>query len=400
MYFYLSFLRPPPVAAPLSGAVPFTPQIANDLRTELLDAEQDIFYTWVESSSGSAGPGSVISTTAQGHAASLAGRTKLQKLTVWRPLGAYKELKVPPPPRVREGQCWRLLLSATLDPSHTQAIRLNIGNICGKVPFPVLSMPIVFTARSAKFNAKQESVERVYSLGGVRSLQDGAPSDEEVILKVTEQTSFDLDKKIWDSGIGLSSWVTALHDAGPGTHGNLHTALFSEGTRHILELGAGTGIVSLVLAALRTASLTPGAEHAQILTTDLPSAMPLLEQNIKTNSRCFSTSPPQAAVLDWDEPLPESILATQGLDAIIMADVTYNTAAFPSLIRTLEALIRLGPQPPLVLLGYKERDEGERTLWDLAREIGLEFERIGERPGAGGAPVEIWLGSVQAKSTT
>jgi hypothetical protein len=35
MYWYLSFLRPPPVSTPLSaGSVTITPQIANDLRTE------------------------------------------------------------------------------------------------------------------------------------------------------------------------------------------------------------------------------------------------------------------------------------------------------------------------------------------------------------------------------
>ena len=35
MYWYLSFLRPPPVSVPISqGSITITPQIANDLRTE------------------------------------------------------------------------------------------------------------------------------------------------------------------------------------------------------------------------------------------------------------------------------------------------------------------------------------------------------------------------------
>jgi protein N-lysine methyltransferase METTL21D len=77
-----------------------------------------------------------------------------------------------------------------------------------------------------------------------------------------------------------------------------------------------------------------------------------------------------------------------------MADVTYNTASFPSLVRTLEQLIRLGNNPPMVLVGYKERDAAERTLWNLVAEIGLKFEKIGQRTGAGGAPVEIWVGCI------
>ena len=79
-----------------------------------------------------------------------------------------------------------------------------------------------------------------------------------------------------------------------------------------------------------------------------------------------------------------------------MADVAYNTASFPSLIRTLDKLLRLGSKPPAILLGYKERDAAERTLWDLAAEIGVEFEKVGERVGAGGAPVEIWIGHCQS----
>jgi len=75
-----------------------------------------------------------------------------------------------------------------------------------------------------------------------------------------------------------------------------------------------------------------------------------------------------------------------------MADVTYNTASFPWLVRTLAQLIQLGTKSPVVLVGYKERDPAERILWDMASEIGLYFQRIGERAGAGGAPVEIWLG--------
>lgn len=34
MYWYLSFLRPPPVAIHLGENITITPQIANDLRTE------------------------------------------------------------------------------------------------------------------------------------------------------------------------------------------------------------------------------------------------------------------------------------------------------------------------------------------------------------------------------
>ena len=91
-----------------------------------------------------------------------------------------------------------------------------------------------------------------------------------------------------------------------------------------------------------------------------------------------------------------------------MADVTYNTSSFPALLRTLGSLLALGDShhhhtelgargsvapEPLVLLAYKERDPAERQLWDMmARETGVVLECIGKQAGAGGLPVEIWLG--------
>lgn len=186
----------------------------------------------------------------------------------------------------------------------------------------------------------------------------------------------------------------------------MRRALFSSEARQILELGAGTGIVSLVLGALRSAKAR--SESGCILTTDLASAMPLLEHNIASNDSSFtcSSTRPRAVVLDWDEErFPEEVSDIQhDFDVIIMADVTYNTSSFPSLIRTLDNIVRVGsstagsdprPHHPLILLGYKERDPSERSLWDVAQNIGIRFEQVGERRGAGGEPIEIWIGTVQ-----
>ena len=84
-----------------------------------------------------------------------------------------------------------------------------------------------------------------------------------------------------------------------------------------------------------------------------------------------------------------------------MADVTYNTAAFPSLIRTVSDILRLRAEArkkdatlkeTMILLGYKERDPAERTLWGMMQEVGVQLEKVDERRGAGGDPVEIWIG--------
>ncbi|KAJ3827245.1 putative methyltransferase-domain-containing protein [Lentinula raphanica] len=392
MFYYVSFLRPPPLQVLPSSLVIIVPQIANDLRTELYEGSQDIFYSWSLATSGNS-----------------INATKSARLTTWRQTNAYKEIAVPLPPGVRDGQSWRLSLSP--EPLHTP-IDFKFGSRLGELPFPVMSMPITFTKNAGNESKKQESIERHYRLTFARDVQRSSEADH--TLKIIEQTSFDLDKKIWDSGIGLSSWIVSLaNNTEPGTHENrtliaqLRDALFNPtSTGKIIELGAGTGIVSLTLGVLRSVLATDEGEGEEegdgcLLTTDLPSAMPLLEHNISLNSHLFARPAdlPKAEVLDWDAELPSSTHALRGtLNAIVMADVTYNTASFPALIRTLSNLINLNPvdKPPLILLAYKERDVTERSLWMMAEEINIHFENVGERLGAGGAPVEVWIGQVKA----
>ncbi|KAH9931814.1 putative methyltransferase-domain-containing protein [Fomitopsis serialis] len=376
MFFYLSFLRPPPSHVLPSSPVSITPQVANDLRTELLVDAQDIYYAWCLPSAPHAKP------------SQLPGITQPLKLTTWRQGSAYKELLVPAPPGIRESQYYCLVLT-THAQGHPHIINLGSADV-GQRPFPVMSMPIFFSSKIPK--TKLPSF-----------------SEKQVFMRVREQTSFDLDKKVWDSGVGLSSWITALanDDSVVSTShavARMKNALLCPERRHIIELGAGTGMVSLALGALRSTKATDGG---CIITTDLSSAMPLLEHNISSNASLFSSdaSRPRALTLDWDEQtLPPEVSATQdGFDVILMADVTYNTSAFPSLIRTVSDILRLRSAVPpsksgsletMILLGYKERDPAERTLWETMREIGVQLEKVDERRGAGGDPVEIWIGTV------
>ncbi|KAG6331774.1 hypothetical protein ID866_7318 [Astraeus odoratus] len=110
----------------------------------------------------------------------------------------------------------------------------------------------------------------------------------------------------------------------------------------------------------------------------------------------------EAAPLDWeDEQLPDAVKSNfdTGIDVIVMADVTYNTASFPALIGTLMRLVQFSryksKQPPLILLGYKERDAAERTLWDRARGIDIDLEQVAQVSGAGGNAIEVWVGKAQ-----
>jgi len=408
MFYYISFLRPPPRSCLLSEpSIVITPQIANDLRTELYEDVCDLYFAWL-----SLPPAS--------------GMINFEKLTTWRSSTLYKPIDVPLPRNIKPGQQWRLALWTPSDTNHRKhdiplidLAAINFGNS----PFPVLSLPISFVpgshvGRSPAGNKKtkasststkvekQEEIERRFLI---------SPTDEndKNVITIREQTSFDLDKKIWDSGLGLSSWLRKnigcsederLPERNSTNGSDVLARLLNNESCNVVELGTGTGLVGIILSALLETQQSPIIRN--ILVTDLPSAIPLIQHNISANADLYPSVSLSVAVLDWDEPtheLPPHY--NNGVDVIIMADVTYNTASFPSLIRTLKNLLTLPAQlnmeegntrlsSPLALLAYKERDPSERTLWEMARGVGIHFEQIDAVSGAGGDPVEIWVGSL------
>ncbi|KAH9921687.1 putative methyltransferase-domain-containing protein [Epithele typhae] len=381
MFFFVFFQRPPPTQTAPGKPILITPKVANDLRTEDFPGGEELYYAW-----SLAGPS--LDSGAEPYP-SLAAP---QKLTTWR-AGNYKELPVPFPPRAHDGQSYRLLLTTR---PHPRAHIINLAaRDVGSRPMPVMSMPIRLDGRARPGQAeKQQEIERVYRVP--------LGPDKDGFLKIREQTSYDLDKKVWDSGIGLSSWLVELAHIAPGEDGHslvqhARDVLLSPHKRNIVELGAGTGIVSLTLGALRSARTTD--DEGIVLTTDLESALPLLTLNVAANDMLFSAGTrPRPLPLDWDNDLPEDVRAIEGgFDAIIMADVTYNTSSFPALVKTLSSLLQLSPleRRPTLILGYKERDPDERVLWNMARDVGVMLERVGERAGAGREPVEIWVGRLE-----
>lgn len=176
MFFYLSFLRPPPQTSTLSSLIQVTPQIANDLRTEIFEETQDIYYSWFQAPENN-----------------IDGRTKPVKLTTWRgQSSAYKSLSISAPPGVRDGQTWRLCLTTT----NLSAISLK-GEHTGDMPLPVFSMPILFSSRSNLKDygaAKQEQIERFYKVSITSGSSEGGSGRTNVLLRIKERTSYDLDK--------------------------------------------------------------------------------------------------------------------------------------------------------------------------------------------------------------
>lgn len=204
MFHYVSFLRPPPSIVSPTSPVSFTPQVSNDLRTELYQGECDLFYSWIHEADYETLP---YPNTIGTPSFSVPVLEKSTKLTTWRPGNLYKEIRISPPPRAKDGSTWRLVItsnghhkghsSAMIDLCHASG---SNRETLGKTPFPVVSMPILFSAKGARGGlTKHEKIERVYQFPSPGQFtNDSSPART---LRVVEQTSFDLDKVFCASDI-------------------------------------------------------------------------------------------------------------------------------------------------------------------------------------------------------
>ncbi|PIL31260.1 hypothetical protein GSI_05958 [Ganoderma sinense ZZ0214-1] len=124
------------------------------------------------------------------------------------------------------------------------------------------------------------------------------------------------------TSVGLQSWGSAIRLA---ERMCLDPSAFSLASgQRILELGAGTGLLSIAAAKLLA---HPSSIGAQVLATDYhPHVLDNLRDNVSTNFPS-STSSPHSSVevlpLDWQNPVFEGPLAEK-FDRILAADVVYH----------------------------------------------------------------------------
>jgi 16S rRNA G966 N2-methylase RsmD len=141
--------------------------------------------------------------------------------------------------------------------------------------------------------------------------------DESIpVVKVCQNPSPQLGHAgtVWDAGLVLCAFLES-----------------AEGVKLIkdskcIELGAGTGIVSLV-AASRGAT--------EVLVTDLSACVPFIRQNIGMN--VLESSVCKAEVLDWNETSKADSFA-HAFDWVLCADCVYDPSLVDGLIRTVLAL--------------------------------------------------------------
>lgn len=144
---------------------------------------------------------------------------------------------------------------------------------------------------------------------------------------------------------------------------------------HVLELGAGCGIVGITLSTYFPA--------AQVILTDLPEASSILTRNLALLSpptssyRSSSSVNPHTShhILDWSHPLPSTI-SSQSFNLVVVADCTYNPDVVPDLVSTLEAVVERSTDV-LVLVAMKVRHESEIVFFELMEAQGFVIREEG-----------------------
>ncbi|KAJ9619515.1 Protein-lysine N-methyltransferase efm6 [Taxawa tesnikishii (nom. ined.)] len=170
-------------------------------------------------------------------------------------------------------------------------------------------------------------------------------------LKLHEDLSNGCGGQLWPAGMVLAKYMLRKHT------GDI-------GSRSIIELGAGGGLVGLAVAL--------GCKVQQpIHITDQVPMLALMQQNITLNSLDGRV---KASVYDWGESVPEDF--PRHPDIVLAADCVYFEPAFPLLQKTLKDLIG---ENTVCYFCFKKRRRADLQFMKVAKKM-FKVEEIQDDP--------------------
>ncbi|MCJ1247453.1 hypothetical protein MMC30_004667 [Trapelia coarctata] len=187
-------------------------------------------------------------------------------------------------------------------------------------------------------------------------------------LRMWEETGDSIARHIWDGGLGMVAYLRDITSSQsnatvPSEIAGLVSAQ-NPAQLSVLELGCGCGMVGIALAQMRP--------RCDVLLTDLPEAMEILELNVSV-AQPAEGSGIRKAKLDWADDIPSDI-REKAFDVILVSECTYNSDSIPALVETLSSLLLLSPEAR-VLLSTKVRHSSEEFFFDLMSGAGfIELE--------------------------
>jgi len=165
---------------------------------------------------------------------------------------------------------------------------------------------------------------------------------------------------LWPPALALAKYVEVVL----GPLGRL------EG-RHVLVLGAGCGLVSLVCSHVSLCASVTACEH--------PAIFPWLSQNMSLNPTPEKGRKVQAVPWDWNDRPPLTIPSRP--DVLLAADVTYNPKYHDVFLLTIVTLMQRNPYESVMYLFHDDAsipgNARHRTIFlTKARQAGLDVSKI------------------------
>jgi protein N-lysine methyltransferase METTL21A len=162
-------------------------------------------------------------------------------------------------------------------------------------------------------------------------------------LRLHEDLQEGCGGQLWPAGMTLARFMLQNHQ----------TSLVD---KHVIELGAGGGLVGLAVAL--------GCKiDSRILLTDQQPMLSLMQQNISLNAL---DSQVRAEVFDWGSKPPPTFPTRSGHpDIVLAADCVYFEPTFPLLLSTLKDL--LGPETICYFCFKKRRKADLRFIRDMTK---------------------------------
>ena len=177
---------------------------------------------------------------------------------------------------------------------------------------------------------------------------------------------------VWDAGIVLAAMVYEQWMLSDGARRTAEEDATDRSKRRCLDLGSGTGIVGLAAAAC--------GGFSQVVLTDMPSVVPLLEHNVERNrsalvhdGRCGL----ETVSLRWDDAAElRSVAALGPYELIVGGDLLYRPQVVEPLLAALRALV--GRRTTVLLAASLQHSPETIDLFvDAAATAGFAVERLG-----------------------
>ncbi|KAJ3086125.1 hypothetical protein HK102_013493 [Quaeritorhiza haematococci] len=215
-------------------------------------------------------------------------------------------------------------------------------------------------------------------------------------ITIREDSSGGCGGKTWEAATILCNYLIHKQSADPS---------YLCGKR-ILELGAGTGMVGIVVTALMHATTSSPAQNdskgvnadipgetGKVVITDMDCMMDLMRKNVELILTEEERKLTAVEELKWGDPIASHLHPSQTgvpYDLILASDCIYLEVAFEPLV---QALCELCPPPPspnspdsasykptTVLIAYKKRRKADKRFFALLKKH-FDFEEIDDDPG-------------------